>query len=131
MIDSLKATLTAAGLLQPQIRHEVFEAAIAASADSPPRRPSPPERGRVFHLSCAGSNKRIDIRPGQTLLEAAESAGVEIPSLCRAGVCGTCRVRVTTGEVECDSATLSAEEVEEGIVLACVTTARSDCAVAL
>ena len=34
------------------------------------------------------------------MLEAAEAAGVAIPSLCRAGVCGTCRTRVSDGEVD-------------------------------
>lgn len=71
----------------------------------------------------------MPIEPGQTLLEAAEAAGVSLESLCRAGICGTCRTRVTSGEVECTSDALSAEERADGFVLACVATAHSNCTI--
>jgi len=128
MIAGLSSELTAAGVPASQIRHEVFEAAIAASSDAPARAPVP-SRGASFHVSCTQSDRQLEIRANQTLLEAAEDAGVPIPSLCRAGVCGTCRIQVTAGEVDCESATLSADEIAQGFVLACVTTAKSDCAV--
>jgi ferredoxin len=66
---------------------------------------------------------------GQTLLDVAESHGLDIPSLCRAGVCGTCRTRVVDGEVDCSSATLDAADREAGYVLACVASPRGDCAI--
>jgi len=127
MIDSLKGSLGEASVPAAQIRHEVFEAAIAASADAPPR--AAPASDRTFQVSCTESRRDIHIQQGQTLLEAAEESGVSIPSLCRAGVCGTCRVQVTDGRVDCESTTLAPGETEEGFVLACVTTVQSDCAV--
>lgn len=42
--------------------------------------------------------KRVDIALGQSLLEAARQAGVELVAVCGgAGTCGTCRVRLMSG----------------------------------
>jgi ferredoxin-NADP reductase/ferredoxin len=55
------------------------------------------------------------------ILELAERLGVSIPSACRAGVCGTCAVQVSSGEVqmECTDG-LSAADRKAGKVLTCV-----------
>ena len=50
---------------------------------------------------------------GQLLLDAALSNGIELPNDCRAGHCGTCCVRLVSGEVR------GGEGSEPGIVHAC------------
>ena len=82
-------------------------------------------------MVCAKTGKNVPIRAGQTLLEAAEEGGVAIDSLCRAGVCGTCRLQVNRGDVVCESNALDRDDRRNGIVFACVTTATSDCTVEL
>lgn len=52
-------------------------------------------------------------RRGQLLLDAALSNGIDLPYYCRAGHCGTCCVRLVSGEV------LGGEGSELGIVHAC------------
>ena len=136
MIESMKALLGTAGVPPQQIRHEVFQAAIAAAAAEPVERPavaSSPGRTRLssHQMSCARTGTSVVVRPGQTLLEAAEDGGVELPSLCRAGVCGTCRVQVREGDVDCQSETLDSNERAQGFVLACISTPRTDCTVNL
>lgn len=60
------------------------------------------------------------------LLELAEEIGVEIPSSCRSGSCGTCRVLKVRGEVECDDASaLSDADREAGYILTCVSRAKN------
>jgi NAD(P)H-flavin reductase/ferredoxin len=39
-------------------------------------------------------------RPGDGLLEAALRNGIDLPHDCRAGICGTCRVRIVTGSAQ-------------------------------
>lgn len=132
MIDGTKALLAAQGVPAPQIRFEMFEAAVAASAIGGAATPRPAASARAAHqMRCAVSGKTVSVRPGQTVLEAAEDAGVDVPSLCRAGVCGTCRTRVTQGDVDCSSTTLEDDDRGEGFVLACVATPRSGCTVDL
>jgi ferredoxin len=82
-------------------------------------------------MTCARVGRQVPIAAEQTLLEAAEDAHVPVDSLCRAGVCGTCRVKVVSGETNCASETLDPQDQEGGYVLACVTTAQSDCTVDL
>lgn len=55
-----------------------------------------------------------------TILEAADVAGVELPSQCRAGICSSCRGRLLAGEVRMhDSFALDPAEIAAGWVLAC------------
>jgi ferredoxin len=42
-------------------------------------------------------------------------------------VCGTCRTRLVSGEVECEADAMSAEDREQGYVYACVAWAKGDC----
>jgi uncharacterized 2Fe-2S/4Fe-4S cluster protein (DUF4445 family) len=70
--------------------------------------------------------RRIAADPGDTLLEAAQDAGVALSSVCGGvGVCGDCRVRVLRGAVSPVNVTerdhLSEVEVADGLRLACQT----------
>ncbi len=63
----------------------------------------------------------------ESLLEEIEDAGGEIESSCRAGTCGTCKVRCSSGEVEFENeGGLSDDEADEGFILTCVARAKSD-----
>lgn len=50
--------------------------------------------GEAFEVTLARSGARIQVSPDQSLLEAAEAAGHDIPYLCRGGACGMCETRV-------------------------------------
>lgn len=79
-----------------------------------------------FWLSLKKSGKKVKILPGQTLLAALEGAGETMVAACRAGVCGACRC-TTSGEIERQSVmTLSAQDLENGVALACSCIAKGD-----
>ena len=68
--------------------------------------------------------KRVQAEIGDTLLEAAQDAGVAISTVCGGvGVCGDCRVRVQRGVVSDRNATeedmLSTSDLASGLRLAC------------
>ena len=66
-------------------------------------------------------------KTGQSLLEAALQADVDVPFSCKAGVCSTCRARLVEGEVEMQSnSALEDYEVERGYVLTCQSYPLSD-----
>ncbi|MBA2961956.1 MULTISPECIES: FAD-binding oxidoreductase [Ramlibacter] len=50
-------------------------------------------------IRIAGSDVQFACAPGQTILDAALGAGIEMPYSCRKGVCGNCAGTVTRGEV--------------------------------
>ncbi len=68
-------------------------------------------------------NRSTVVEEGTTILEAARKADVFIKNLCGGqGVCGQCRVQISSGRVEVDEKTkafFSKEELEKGYVLAC------------
>jgi ferredoxin-NADP reductase len=136
MIDELVALLRDLGVPDAQVRYERFAAAIAsvgavAHDNAAARRDEPggDASDEEVAVTFAKSGQSFSVQNGETILEAAEARGVPIPSLCRAGVCGTCRARVANGEVDCESTALSEGERSEGFVLACVARARTACVV--
>ena len=57
---------------------------------------------------------------GESILESAREAGLPAPFACKAGVCATCRAKVTKGKVEMAvHYGLTQEEVDAGYVLTC------------
>lgn len=56
--------------------------------------------GEAFSVTLARSGVTITVSPDQSLLEAAEEAGHEIPYLCRGGACGMCETQVLDIEGE-------------------------------
>jgi uncharacterized 2Fe-2S/4Fe-4S cluster protein (DUF4445 family) len=71
----------------------------------------------------------VEVRDGQTILDAAIAAGVQVNSVCGGkGTCGKCLV-IVDGPVESESTSLSAEELRLGYRLACRTVVRGDVSV--
>ncbi|CAB3796546.1 Phenol hydroxylase P5 protein [Paraburkholderia ultramafica] len=71
----------------------------------------------------------IEIDDDQTILDACLRAGVWLPHACCHGLCATCKVQVTDGEVEHGNASpfaLMDFERDERKCLACCATAQSD-----
>jgi NAD(P)H-flavin reductase/ferredoxin len=79
-------------------------------------------------------DRAFDVRRGETLLAAAQRAGVAIPFSCRVGGCGTCRCRLLEGRVHERSESaylLSDEEIARGVILACQSEPRGDVRIAV
>ena len=68
-----------------------------------------------------GTPHTFSCRADQTVLAAAEAAGVDLPSSCCSGVCTTCAARVTEGSVQQpDAMGVRADLQEKGFTLLCV-----------
>ena len=66
-------------------------------------------------------------KDGETVLEAALAAQIDVPFACKAGVCSSCRAKVTEGEAEMEANyALEDYEVERGYVLTCQSRPLSD-----
>ena len=69
------------------------------------------------------SGKAVECGYGDTVLMALEKAGYALPNNCRAGACGECKVKVTSGQFDqgmvLDMA-LSQEERKQGFGLMCM-----------
>ena len=88
---------------------------------------SAPPAGEAFDVHLAKSRLDVHVVPDQSLLESIEAAGVEVPYLCRGGVCGFCRTDVLEldGELIHNDHYLSDEERASGrVIMPCVSRAR-------
>lgn len=73
--------------------------------------------------------RTVVVRNGQAVLDAALSAGLNLPHSCKSGHCASCRARLICGEIHYPNgrtAGLTAQEAEQGYVLLCQARAKSD-----
>jgi ferredoxin len=78
-------------------------------------------------LELDGQRHSFTCRDDQTVLAAAEDAGVELPSSCCSGVCTTCAALLRSGTVHQPDAMGVKEELrQQGYALLCVSFPRSD-----
>ncbi len=112
MIERVIGTARACGWSDTHIHWEQFSA---------------PPVGDAFDAFLARSKLKIHVLPDQSLLEAIEAAGVDVPYLCRGGVCGFCHTRVVgvEGELVHNDHFLSNEDKASGkYIMLCVSRAR-------
>jgi ferredoxin len=62
----------------------------------------------------------LDVKPQETLLTALERHGYKPSFSCRAGACGECKLKVTSGQVDPVGEALSTAERKDGFVLGCL-----------
>lgn len=82
-----------------------------------------------FHLvTLLPRGRTLRVREGTSILEAADAEGIALPAGCRFGACRTCAAELVEGKVAFPGGTgLTESMMDEGLVLPCVTTPRSDC----
>jgi CDP-4-dehydro-6-deoxyglucose reductase len=83
----------------------------------------------LFTVTLKTSGRRFAVAPDETVLEAAQRAGVALPYSCRAGVCGSCKAILLEGQ--CDyprnpPLALDAGALARHAVLTCQAVPRSD-----
>lgn len=79
-----------------------------------------------FTLKLKRSGKEIQVMANQSILDALEQEGFELPFSCRAGICRTCETTVCSGTPDHQDMILSDEErAENKTMLICVSRAKS------
>ena len=125
MITATENALVEAGVPADRIRTERFTTHLPAGAhpvgvSSTAEAAEAATKDITMVLVLDGKEHEIAIGPDEHLLDAGLNAGLDLPFSCKAGVCCTCRAKVTEGEVVMDkNFTLEADEVAQGYVLSC------------
>ncbi len=80
---------------------------------------------KAFKIKIASTGRLIEVAAGVSMLEALRSAGVEVPSSCESGTCGSCKVGYREGSIGHRDYFLSSTE-RSRFVTVCVSRATSD-----
>ncbi|WP_233849398.1 hybrid-cluster NAD(P)-dependent oxidoreductase [Paraburkholderia sp. HD33-4] len=80
-----------------------------------------------FKVNFAKSRRDIECGSNEHVLDAAKKAGVRLASSCTQGMCGTCKVKLVSGEVAMKHAGgIRQREIDQGMVLLCCSKPLSD-----
>jgi ring-1,2-phenylacetyl-CoA epoxidase subunit PaaE len=119
LITDARAVLGELGFPKDRVHFELF------FVDEPPPEVHHAEaviEGRTSDVTIVldGRTTTAAMPQDQAVLDAAAAIRSDLPFACKGGVCGTCRARVTAGEVVMRrNYALSDDEVERGFVLTC------------
>jgi ferredoxin-NADP reductase len=90
----------------------------------PRSRPSD-EPSDSFEVVCQASGVTVTVPADKSILDALFEAGLDVPSSCQQGICGTCETRVISGEIEHRDSILSdSERAANQTMMICVSRAR-------
>ncbi|MDX1942983.1 MAG: ferredoxin--NADP reductase [Saprospiraceae bacterium] len=100
---------------ETQVHQEVFDII------EPYRPPKDLYKNSQVFIEFSGKNFLVPVKAGDTILEAAEKAGLALPYSCRSGICTTCIGKCTSGRVEMfTNAGQITTDISNGIVFTCV-----------
>lgn len=98
-MDAVLGTARKQGWPEDQLHYEFFSGAPVDSSNS-----------KGFEVQLSSSGKVIRVEPDQTVVQALAAVGIEVPTSCEQGVCGTCLTRVIEGEPDHKDMYLSPQE---------------------
>ena len=79
-------------------------------------------RRQAFEVELAQTRVTLAIPPDRSILDVVADHGVDVPSSCREGVCGTCETRVLSGTPDHhDSLLTEAEHLAGATMMICVS----------
>lgn len=112
-MNYIEGSAEAAGLNSEQFNKESFTGAIV------------PVDAKPFKLSIKGREQEFDIPVDKTIVQVLQEHKIFIPISCENGVCGTCKCKVTQGEVEHKDIVLNDDEHQnQGLFTPCVSRAK-------
>jgi phthalate 4,5-dioxygenase reductase subunit len=79
---------------------------------------------KAFVVKIKRSGEMIEVPAGVTILDAMRARGLDVPSSCETGTCGTCRYLLIEGEADHRDLVLSDEQRQRAIMI-CVSRAKS------
>ena len=89
--------------------------------------PAKPGKACRMTVQIEGKRQEVEVGPEENLLQASRRVGLDPPSACEEGICGTCLARVISGRADMlTNQLLSDREVAEGLILTCQARADSE-----
>ena len=78
-------------------------------------------------LIIDGKRREVPVAEGESILDAALRAGMDLPFACKGGMCSTCRAKLVEGEARMEvNYSLEPWELKAGFILTCQARPVSD-----
>ena len=120
MMDEVPGVLAALGVAAERIQVERFTAGAASGVRLVSAKAADEAAVAVATIIHEGASLEVRVAEGETVLDAALRAGLDLPWSCHGGMCSTCRARVIEGGVRMAvNFSLEAWETEAGYALTC------------
>ncbi|WP_339107949.1 hybrid-cluster NAD(P)-dependent oxidoreductase [Thioclava sp. GXIMD4216] len=122
-MTAVREALAGLGFDMDHYHQESFSAPIEEVRDIP--EDELPEEGATAEIEFSGSGVTQKCAETDTVLAVARQAGLNIPSGCTFGVCGTCKIKKVSGEVHMvHNGGITEDDIAEGYILACCSNPR-------
>ena len=119
-MQAVRDMLVALGYDMERYHQESFGAPIRSEAEAPVLDDVVPDEEVRAEITFESSGVTAKCHETDTVLAVAKANGLNIPSGCTFGLCGTCKIRKTKGEVHMvHNGGISDDDIEEGYILAC------------
>ncbi|WP_289043421.1 hybrid-cluster NAD(P)-dependent oxidoreductase [uncultured Aliiroseovarius sp.] len=119
-MQAVRDALFGLGYDMDRYHQESFHEPAVTQADVPELDDITPEAEAKAEVCFARSDRRVACAETDTVLAATRAAGLNIPSGCTFGVCGTCKVQKLSGEVHMvHNGGISEDDIADGYILAC------------
>lgn len=111
MLEQVKSLVANFGFATDRLHFEAFNVS-AKSSD------------QAFNLTLQRSQRTIEVKADQSVLQALHAAGITTASSCGTGQCGTCAVKLIAGKADHRDQVLSDDQKQfEGLFCPCVSRA--------
>ncbi len=120
MSEDIEATCRDIGIGEDRIHIERFVSGLGGK----PRpkaaiAPSAPAKA-MASLVIDGKRREVPVAEGESILDAALRAGMDLPFACKGGMCSTCRAKLVEGDARMDvNYSLEPWELKAGFILTC------------
>ncbi|KUJ81285.1 hybrid-cluster NAD(P)-dependent oxidoreductase [Ruegeria profundi] len=119
-MQAVRDALAGLGYDMENYHQESFGAPVETEAQQPELDDVVPDDDTSAEILFASSGVTAKVAETDTVLAAARSVGLNIPSGCTFGVCGTCKVKKLKGDVHMvHNGGISEGDIEAGYILAC------------
>jgi ring-1,2-phenylacetyl-CoA epoxidase subunit PaaE len=127
MSEDIETTCREIGIADERIHVERFvsefggkpRAKKMVEASAPPK--------AMASLTIDGKRREVPVAEGESILDAALRAGMDLPFACKGGMCSTCRAKLVEGEAQMEvNYSLEPWELKAGFILTCQARPVSD-----
>ena len=127
MSDDIEATCREIGVAEDRIHVERFVSGLGGKPRAKTIVPASAPAKAVASLVMDGKRREVPVADGESILDAALRAGMDLPFACKGGMCSTCRAKLVEGDAEMEvNYSLEPWELKAGFILTCQARPVSD-----